>query len=274
MLEQHPLSAVFPVMPEAELGALALDIEAHGQREPGILFEGMVLDGWHRYLACERVGVQFKSVELNGQDPLAFVLSHNLHRRHLTASQRAACVVAAHNWRPHGDQSRSLPGRDRSIKEMAKEAEVSHGTIEQAKLAEEAGLGAATRDGTVSVKRAAAVAKLPAAQREKALSDPKPPKPKKADPHEAEFSKLHKTIKELTEEKSDLADTARELEDKLTAFETTDPDEQQKEIMKLQKRIVRLEGEVQRLTVARNDCQNKNNELIRQVKMLRRNQGG
>jgi hypothetical protein len=44
-------------------GALAIDIEAHGQREPGVLFEGMVLDGWHRYRACEQIGVEFKAEE-------------------------------------------------------------------------------------------------------------------------------------------------------------------------------------------------------------------
>jgi len=77
---------------------------------------------------------------------------------------------------------------------MAKEAEVSHATIEQAKLAEEAGLGAATRDGTVSVKRAAEIAKLPKEKREKALTEPKVPKPKKADP-----VKLQAQVDELTE---------------------------------------------------------------------------
>ena len=55
--EQHPLSAAFPAMPEVDLEALAEDIKAHGQREPGLLHEGMVLDGWHRYLACEKAGV-------------------------------------------------------------------------------------------------------------------------------------------------------------------------------------------------------------------------
>jgi hypothetical protein len=41
-------------MPENETRGLAEDIEKHGQREPGVLLEGMVLDGWHRYLACQK----------------------------------------------------------------------------------------------------------------------------------------------------------------------------------------------------------------------------
>jgi hypothetical protein len=271
-LQQHPLSAAFPAMSSSDLDALTEDIKQHGQREPGVLFENMVLDGWHRYLACEKVGVEFKSSKLNGEDPVAFVLSHNLHRRHLTASQRAACIVAATNWRPVGrPQENRAPGAQLSTKQLADKAEVSERTIKDAKVAHQAGLGEEVSSGRVSAKRAAAVAKLPKAKREKALKEPRAQKPKKPEGVSvAEVAKLEATIKELTEQKNDLADTARDLEDKLTAFETTEPDEQQKEIMKLQKRIVRLEAEIQRLTIARNDCQNKNNQLIRQVKMLQK----
>jgi superfamily II DNA or RNA helicase len=55
-------------------------------------------------------------------------------------------------------------------------------------------------------------------------------------------------------------------------FETTEPDEQQKEIAKLQKLIVqRKDGEIERLTRRANDCNNKCNELIRQVKLEQKN---
>jgi len=276
-LQQHPLSAAFPAMPDADIESLADDIRKHGLREPGVLFEDKVLDGWHRYVACERAGVKFRSTELNGEDPVSFVLSHNLHRRHLTASQRAAAIVAATNWRPHGDQkSRSAIVADRTTEEMAKEAEVSTRTIEYAKSAERAGLGKAVRDGKVTADRAAKIAKLPKAKREKALKEPKPPKEKR-DPDaklRAELIDVQGKYADLVEKHADLADTARALEDKLTAFENTDPDEQQQEIMKLQKRIVRLEGEIERLTRSRNDCQNKVNDLIRQVKIERKKHGG
>src|SRR6185436_13203067 len=81
-LQQHPLSAAFNSMPAAELDALAEDIKLHGQHQPGVLFEDKVLDGWHRYLACERAGVEFKTYRLNGEDPVAFVISANEKRRH------------------------------------------------------------------------------------------------------------------------------------------------------------------------------------------------
>lgn len=262
-LQQHPLSAAFPAMPEQEVEALAIDIEKHGQREPGVLFEGMVLDGWHRYLACERVGKKFLCGDFGAGDPVSFVLSRNLHRRHLTASQRAAAVVACHDWRPNGVARGALVQGMKTSEEMALEADVGERTIVHAKRAHEAGLGDAVKDGAVSARRAAEVAKLPKAKRAKALREPAPPKPDATE-------KLREQIEALTEERANLADTARELEDKLTAYETTDPDEQQKEIQKLQKRIVKLEAEIERITRARNDAQAKNNELIREVKRLRK----
>lgn len=263
-------------MPPAEIEALAIDIQKHGQREPGVVLDGMVLDGWHRYLACEKAGREFACADFDGSDPVAFVISRNLHRRHLTASQRAAAVVSATNWRPNGVKDSSRSAADRlSNKQLAEKAEVSERTIKDAKVAQLAGLGDAVREGRVSADRAAEIARLPKAKREKALSQPAKPRVVIA---ERKFEKLYEEVKaELIAEreaKSDLADTARDLADKLTAFEATEPDEQQKEIMKLQKRIVRLEAEVERVTIARNDCQNKNNELIRQVKMLQRKSGG
>lgn len=117
-------------------------------------------------------------------------------------------------------------------------------------------------------------AMLRARRTDKPASKPPAREVEKDDPRDAQIKRLTAALEEANEAKSDLADIAREQEDKLTALETTDPDEQQKEIQKLQKRIVRLEAEIERLTIARNDCQNKNNELIRQVKILQRKPGG
>ena len=98
---QHPLSAAFPAMSDEDFQALKDDIEVNGQREPVMLFEGMVLDGWHRYRACAELGLSVEKFTFSAtDDPVAFVLSHNLHRRHLSASQRAAAVVACSEWQP------------------------------------------------------------------------------------------------------------------------------------------------------------------------------
>jgi hypothetical protein len=57
--------------------------------------DGRIIDGRNRWLACQKAGVACKALTFKGgeEDLVAFVLSHNLHRRHLTESQRA--MVAA-----------------------------------------------------------------------------------------------------------------------------------------------------------------------------------
>lgn len=86
----HEHANVFPLMEREELESLAQDIAANGLLEPIKLFEGKVLDGRNRVLACAKVGVKPRFVQWhrNGVSPLAFVVSENLERRHLTTSQR------------------------------------------------------------------------------------------------------------------------------------------------------------------------------------------
>ena len=61
--EFHPLANIFPLLPDAELKVLADDISRNGQREPITLYQGFILDGRNRYLACKRVFVEPKTVE-------------------------------------------------------------------------------------------------------------------------------------------------------------------------------------------------------------------
>lgn len=276
-LQQHPLSAAFPAMPENELGALSLDIEAHGQREPGVIFEGMVLDGWHRYLACQGAGVEFKSTEFDGADPMAFVLSRNLHRRHLTAAQRVAAVAECAKWAPahrpseKGGSASPLTTNALTNQQIAHAADASVKTVKQVKAAIRAGLGDAVKEGKVSAERAAEIAKLPPAKREKALAEPPKPRGIIAD---RKFEKLYEEVKaklvEVMEQKDELADVARELNEKLEAFETTELDEQQKLIAGLQLTVRKKDAEIDRLRVQIRDANNKNNELIRTVKRLQK----
>jgi hypothetical protein len=136
MLTQHYLSAAFPAMSPEDLSALQQDIEDYGQRDPITIFEGQVLDGWHRYGCLVRLGMAVKAVEFPaGVDPKAFVKSRNLHRRHMNASQRAMAVVACNAWAPTGRPEKGEPGPHLSTNaEMAKEADVSTKTIKQAKV--------------------------------------------------------------------------------------------------------------------------------------------
>src|SRR3954451_3693258 len=92
--EQHPLSKAFPAMDAADLQSLTDDIKLHGQRSPIILYDGKVLDGWHRYLACTELQLPVNEAQLaSDEDAPSYVLSRNLYRRHMDASQRAAAMV-------------------------------------------------------------------------------------------------------------------------------------------------------------------------------------
>jgi hypothetical protein len=90
----HPAATLFPMMHGPELGMLVQDIEQNGLREEIVLYDGLVLDGRNRLYACELAQVPPRFVEWDGVgSPVAFVLSRNLHRRHLNESQRS--IVAA-----------------------------------------------------------------------------------------------------------------------------------------------------------------------------------
>jgi len=174
-LKQHPLSAAFPSMGADDFAALVEDIRANGQREPVMLHEGMVLDGWHRYQACVRIGIKPQQFNFpSDKDPVAFVLSHNLHRRHLTPSQRAAAVVACSEWAPPHRPKKGEPGSHLSTKELAQAAHVSDKTIKDAKAAHRAGLTDAVKAGALTVKEAAQVARGPKAPAELPNSSPAP----------------------------------------------------------------------------------------------------
>jgi hypothetical protein len=86
-----------PRLADAELQELADDIKLGGLLHPVVVFRGQILDGRNRLAACEMAGVAPRFTEwAGGGSPVEWVISTNVHRRHLTASQRA--VVALDSW--------------------------------------------------------------------------------------------------------------------------------------------------------------------------------
>lgn len=94
-LEFHPAANLFPLLVGAEYDALKADIAVNGQLEPIWLHpDGRILDGRNRYLACMDLGIEPRFRQWKGEgSAVQFVVSLNLHRRHLSASQRAALAV-------------------------------------------------------------------------------------------------------------------------------------------------------------------------------------
>ncbi|MGO9125841.1 MAG: ParB N-terminal domain-containing protein [Terriglobales bacterium] len=92
----HEAAQLFPLLSEEELNELAVDIEANGLLNPVVLLEGKVLDGRNRVVACRMAGVSPTFTDWKGSgSPTSWVISQNLHRRHLTASQKAVIALEA-----------------------------------------------------------------------------------------------------------------------------------------------------------------------------------
>lgn len=85
----HPVADLFPMLPEDELDDLAEDIKANGLQHPIVVKDGELIDGRNRLAACELAGVDPSFEELDGQDPVAYILSANLARRHMNQGQKA-----------------------------------------------------------------------------------------------------------------------------------------------------------------------------------------
>lgn len=94
-MEAHEYANIFPMMNDTEFHELCQDMAENGYRpeNPIITYHGKILDGRNRFKASEEVGVLPMFVEYGGDDPLNFVLSQNLHRRHLNSSQRAIVAL-------------------------------------------------------------------------------------------------------------------------------------------------------------------------------------
>lgn len=84
-LPVHPAAAAFPFISDDEIMALAQDIEANGLIHPIVLIDGEILDGRNRLQALTKTNITSVAVtDFPGGDPLDYVLSLNVHRRHLT----------------------------------------------------------------------------------------------------------------------------------------------------------------------------------------------
>jgi ParB-like chromosome segregation protein Spo0J len=102
--EFHEYANIFPILEGDELEALRADIAENGQINKIILYQGKILDGRNRYIVCEMLGIEPETIEYIDDDPLGLVLSQNLRRRHLDASQRAMVAGNLANLAYGGDR--------------------------------------------------------------------------------------------------------------------------------------------------------------------------
>ncbi len=89
-LSVHPAAKLFPLMNGDDYEQFREDIRAHGLLDPiTVTSDGQVLDGRNRLRACKELNIDCPQQVADPASPVAFVISQNLHRRHLTVKQRA-----------------------------------------------------------------------------------------------------------------------------------------------------------------------------------------
>jgi hypothetical protein len=167
----HPVSGLFPEMSEAEFEALVADIAANGLREPIHVVGETIIDGRHRYRACLASGIKPRFVAADeSADLTALVISLNLHRRHLTESQRAmvgARLATLAPGRPIANPA-NLPVSQTHVTltqlQAADALNVSERLVRHARLVQTAGvpeLAKAVDSGVIAVSTAADLSQLP-----------------------------------------------------------------------------------------------------------------
>ena len=201
----HPYAKLFPMLSDADGAGLRLDLSENGQRERIILLDGMILDGRNRQRQLEALGLVDGTVPPDGDDlwisryrrfnpaqdgdPLAFVLSLNLHRRHLSESQRAMVAADLANLGQGARTDLAQSGAADSSQPSANLPKVSQGDAADMLHVSTRSVTAATRvrehgaeelidavkDGNVAVSTAADIASLPVGEQLAILSnrDPK-----------------------------------------------------------------------------------------------------
>lgn len=178
-LKQHPTAKIIPPMSKGEFQELKEDIKLQGLLNPIVLYEGMILDGNHRYQACTELNIEPKFVDFTNTviSDLEFVISQNLKRRHLNTGQRADLAIAvekllikqrrnfAHGRNGHTPKH-LLTGiqKDKWSSQVAgKLLSVSHGSISYAKLVEKRrpDLMEKVRSGEMKLGKAYSIVKDP-----------------------------------------------------------------------------------------------------------------
>lgn len=271
--ELHPLCSLFPRMQGAEFSALVEDIRAVGLREPIILHEGLILDGGNRYRACLEAGVEPQFMKFGGGNLVSYVLSANLHRRHMTPGQQAAIVASAQDWAQAQTVGRPKNGSDYPISTTEDRAAMSGASVPTQKLADrvaktDPGLAKQVAQGEISLPKAVEqiTGKRPGAKPVTSVQEPSDPVPVPATPAPSEPTPAASETDELREQLDEARSMLRDLADELAILSDIKAGDEAKRLMKLQAENRALKSQL-------DDYINQNAQLKRQVKMMQRQLG-
>lgn len=260
---QHPLSAAFPEMTPDEFLALKDSIQTIGVQNAVVIYEGMVIDGWHRYSAARELAMACPTMEMDPEiDPKDFVLAQNKNRRHITAGQIALAIASVNQWSPAGRPNNgalSAPFR-KTVADMAHDGGVSLRTMKQATSVKANATGLvqdAVRRGDIGLPKAAAIAKMPVSEQAQAISKPLPksePDPQAPEDDGPDAEELAANALAAEEDAKHLAKLL-DADDKL-AFSVAE--------------VKRLNALNAHLQLRVNGLMNEKNEAVKQAKSLER----
>ncbi len=184
-LAPHALLAAFPDVSAEDAAAFEADVRAHERiLVPVLTWRGWLVDGRRRLRAAQKLGYECPSEEWDGpeSDLPALIVSLNLHRRHLSESQRAMIAAKMATAKVGDNQHTKSAGRSggavasieatgtTSKTKAAELLNVGRASVERAKTVLEHGvpeLVAAVERDRFTVSAAANIARMPEeAQRE------------------------------------------------------------------------------------------------------------
>ena len=137
MVEFHPVTEIFPLMQGEQYDQLVQDIHENDLREAIWLHpDKRIIDGRNRHRACVDAGVDPRFRTWDGEGSLIqFVVSLNLHRRHLTSSQRAAAAAEALEQLKIEAKERQREGGKTKVRQKFAEApDAGRATAQAAKM--------------------------------------------------------------------------------------------------------------------------------------------
>ncbi len=107
-LNRHNLSNPFGEADAKDFEELVQSMLTRGYdpEHPIVIYEGDILDGWHRYLAAKKANVTPQVKEFTGtrEEAQAFVWSENMARRQMDKRQKMAALVLVNAWRGPNEQ--------------------------------------------------------------------------------------------------------------------------------------------------------------------------
>jgi len=184
----HPAADLFPMMRGKQWESFKEDIRQNGFQESVTLYKGQILDGRNRYKAAIELNMldDLPIAEMDDDtdiDPYQWVISRNLHRRHLNESQRSIVAAKLANMkegRPNNDTSQICLV---SQKQAAEQLKVGTTSVKNAKTVLANGsqeLIEAVEQGEVAVSKAAKIAKGTPKQDQASKAKEKQPKSNKS----------------------------------------------------------------------------------------------